>query len=189
MVDTIFLSHFVPVVQPIPSYHRDGFIVQSTDDPRSRYFPWSHREHHRRNTVQVVSSYRTRILLDRQYLHRREPRSLVGATILQYTATRWDEVLAGEAPSCGEYQHIHSFECTVKWKECGWTITIPWFRYESDWKGRLARTSTIRILIFVRLASLGERSASDTGLGWYDMKTLLELLVKLLRCHPLTEKN
>ena len=32
--------------------------------------------------------------------------------------------------------------------------------------------TTVRILIFVRLASLGERSASDTGLGWYDMKTL-----------------
>ena len=29
-----------------------------------------------------------------------------------------------------------------------------------------------------------ERSASDTGFGWYDMKTILELLPKLLWRHP-----
>ena len=49
--------------------------------------------------------------------------------------------------------------------------------------------TTVRILIFVRLASLGERSASDTGLGWYDMKTLTNSPLKLLWDHPLADKN
>ena len=43
--------------------------------------------------------------------------------------------------------------------------------------------TTVRTLIFVRLASLGER------LGWYDMKTLLELSPKLLWCHPRPAKR
>ena len=48
---------------------------------------------------------------------------------------------------------------------------------------------TVRTLIFVRLASLGERSASDTGLGWYDMKTLINSPLKLLWDRPLADKN
>ena len=49
--------------------------------------------------------------------------------------------------------------------------------------------TNVRTLIFVRLTSLGQCRWRSERLGWYDMKTLLELLPKLLWRHPRLAKR